>query len=101
MSKDIYLDFQNNLQVSDTDVFKGANILNVQLGRLYYAVTTGIDLARFITPDVSIQTQTFFSYVQQQLLQQGVKIENAIDVSEKFIGSVVMDAAEPEHSEVL
>lgn len=98
MSKDIYLDSFSDLQVSDTDVFKGANILNVQRGRLYYAQATGIDLARFITPDVSIQTQTFLSYAIQQLLQQGVRVENTVEISEKFIASVVMDIAEPEHT---
>lgn len=97
MSKDIYLDAKNQLQVADTDVFQGANILNVQLGYLYYSRTIGIDLARFIAPDVSIQTQTFVSYAIQQLVQQGVRVENTEDLVNKFVGEVVMNVAAPEH----
>lgn len=97
MSKDIYLDAQNQLQIADTDVFQGANILNVQLGHLYYSPTTGIDLARFIAPDVSIQTQTFLSYAIQQLVQQGVRVETAEDITIKFIGDITLNVAAPEH----
>lgn len=73
MSVDIYLDSNGILQKADTDVYKGANILKIQVGTLVYAPDLGIDLESFLTDDVKIQPETFKSYSTQQLVGQGVR----------------------------
>lgn len=79
MSRDIYIDHDDNLQTADTDVYKGENILRIQVGTLVYAQELGIDLARFIDPGVSIQPETFRAYTVQELVKQGVRIETVLE----------------------
>lgn len=93
MSRDIYLDDDGELKVADTDVYKGENILRVQVNFLVYAPNLGIDLARFIDPSVTIQPETFKSYTVQELVRQGVRIEtvksnfNALDTDLTYTAS--------------
>lgn len=76
---DIYID-GNNVKVSDTVVFKAKNILEIQEGSLSYEKTLGIDLKRFLDPNVKIQNQTFEAYSLQKLGEQGVNpIELVVD----------------------
>lgn len=59
-------------KTSDTIVFKAKNILETQEGSLNYAPELGIDLKRFLDPDVKIQNRTFEAYSIQKLGEQGV-----------------------------
>ena len=80
MSVDIYLDKDGVLQRSDTDVYKARNILSVQKTNTYYRPDLGIDLRRFIDPDVKIQFETFRSYTLQEMVQQGVRIDAILEI---------------------
>lgn len=84
MSKDIYLDNEGVLKTAKTDIYKGENILKIQVGNLYYAQQLGIDLARFIDPSVKIQPETFRAYTLQELVTQGVSIDTALKVEKQL-----------------
>ena len=71
-------------KVSDTIVFKAKNILETQEGSLSYAPELGIDLKRFLDPDVKIQNRTFEAYSIQKLGEQGVNPIELIVNKETF-----------------
>lgn len=71
-------------KVSDTIVFKAKNILETQKGSLSYAPELGIDLKRFLDPDVKIQNRTFEAYSIQKLGEQGVNPIELIVNKETF-----------------
>lgn len=69
---DVFIDENGKFNISDTVVFKAKNILEVQEGSLSYEPQIGIDLARFLDPNVKIQNRTFEAYSIQKLGEQGV-----------------------------
>ena len=71
-------------KVNDTIVFKAKNILETQEGSLSYAPELGIDLKRFLDPDVKIQNRTFEAYSIQKLGEQGVNPIELIVSKETF-----------------
>lgn len=71
-------------KTSDTIVFKAKNILKTQEGSLNYAPELGIDLKRFLDPDVKIQNRTFEAYSIQKLGEQGVNPIELIVNKETF-----------------
>ena len=71
-------------KVSGTIVFKAKNILETQEGSLSYAPELGIDLKRFLDPDVKIQNRTFEAYSIQKLGEQGVNPIELIVNKETF-----------------
>lgn len=71
-------------KVNDTVVFKAKNILETQEGSLSYAPELGIDLKRFLDPDVKIQNRTFEAYSIQKLGEQGVNPIELIVNKETF-----------------
>lgn len=82
MSVDIFLDKDGVLQRSNTDVYKARNILSVQKTNTHYRPDLGIDLKRFIDPDVKIQFETFRSYTLQEMVQQGARIDAILEVQQ-------------------
>lgn len=68
---DVYIE-DGVFKASDTIVFKAKNILEVQEGSLVYEPDLGIDLKRFLDPNVKIQNQTFEAYSLRKLGEQGV-----------------------------
>lgn len=75
---------KGEFKVNDTIVFKAKNILEVQEGSLSYAPELGIDLKRFLDPDVKIQNRTFEAYSIQKLGEQGVNPIELIVNQETF-----------------
>lgn len=75
---------KGEFKVNDTIVFKAKNILETQEGSLSYAPELGIDLKRFLDPDVKIQNRTFESYSIQKLGEQGVNPIELIVNKETF-----------------
>jgi len=71
-------------KTSDTIVFKAKNILETQEGSLNYAPELGIDLKRFLDPEVKIQNRTFEAYSIQKLGEQGVNPIELIVNKETF-----------------
>lgn len=75
---------KGEFKVNDTIVFKAKNILETQEGSLSYAPELGIDLKRFLDPDVKIQNRTFEAYSIQKLGEQGVNPIELIVNKETF-----------------
>lgn len=80
---DVYIE-KGELKTNDTVVFKAKNILEIQEGSLSYAPDLGIDLKRFLAPDVKIQNSTFEAYSIQKLGEQGVNPIELIVNKETF-----------------
>lgn len=75
---------KGEFKVNDTIVFKAKNILETQEGSLSYVPELGIDLKRFLDPDVKIQNRTFEAYSIQKLGEQGVNPIELIVNKETF-----------------
>lgn len=75
---------KGEFKVNDTIAFKAKNILETQEGSLSYAPELGIDLKRFLDPDVKIQNRTFEAYSIQKLSEQGVNPIELIVNKETF-----------------
>lgn len=75
---------KGEFKVNDTIVFKAKNILETQEGSLSYAPELGIDLKRFLDPNVKIQNKTFEAYSLQRLGEQGVNPIELIVNKETF-----------------
>ena len=81
---DVFLK-NGQFEISDTVVFKAKNILEIQEGSLTYQPELGIDLKRFLDPDVKIQNKTFEAYSLQRLGEQGINpIELIVNKDEVF-----------------
>lgn len=80
---DCFID-KGEFKVADTVVYKAKNILEIQEGSLNYAPDTGIDLKRFLSPDVKIQNATFEAYSIQRLGEQGINTLDLVVNKETF-----------------
>lgn len=81
---DVFIE-NGEFKAIDTVVFKAKNILEIQEGSLTYQPELGIDLKRFLDPDVKIQNETFEAYTIQRLGEQGVNpIELLVNKDEIF-----------------
>lgn len=80
---DVYIE-NGNFKINDTIVFKAKNILEIQENSLNYAPELGIDLKRFLDPNVKIQNKTFEAYSLQKLGEQGVNPIELIVNQETF-----------------
>lgn len=69
-----------DLGAFDTQVYKAANILGVQLGDLEYAQDLGIDLRYFLSNDFEIQNDSFKAYCIQVLARSGVNVRTVTEV---------------------
>lgn len=68
---DVYVE-NGEFRATDTVVYKAKNILEIQEGSLSYAPEIGIDLQRFLDPNVKIQNETFEAYSLQKLGEHGI-----------------------------
>lgn len=80
---DAYIE-NGEFKTSDTIVFKAKNILEIQENSLSYAPELGIDLKRFLDPNIKIQNKTFEAYSLQRLGEQGVNPIELIVNKETF-----------------
>lgn len=83
--KDISFDkFGKDLKVRDTVVYKAKNLLTTQLGWLVYNAPFGVDLARFLDPDVKIQIESFRAYCLEKMGENSINVIKLIQTDEKF-----------------
>lgn len=68
----------------DTQVAKGTNVLQVQLGSLEYLQQFGIDITFFLDPDKKFQNESFKSYLVQVLTENGINVNQLIDTQNTF-----------------
>ena len=81
---DVFLSDAGELKTADAVVFKAKNILSIQENSLEYEPDLGIDLKRFLDPDIKIQNETFEAYSVQRLAAQGVNVVSLLTDKEAF-----------------
>lgn len=81
---DIFLSDAGELKTAEAVVFKAKNILSIQENSLEYEKDLGIDLERFLNPDIKIQNETFEAYSVQRLAAQGVNVVSLLTDKEAF-----------------
>lgn len=81
---DIFLSDAGELKTAEAVVFKAKNILSIQENSLEYENDLGIDIKRFLDPDVKIQNETFEAYSVQRLAAQGVNVVSLLTDKEAF-----------------
>lgn len=81
---DIFLSDTGELKTAEAVVFKAKNILSIQENSLEYEQDLGIDLKRFLDPDIKIQNETFEAYSVQRLAAQGVNVVSLLTDKEAF-----------------
>lgn len=87
-----------DLGTFDTQTYKAANILGVQLGALEYAPDLGIDLKYFLSNDFQIQNESFEAYCVQVLAQNGVNVTSVTKVLQALFQSMTFNIAPLETS---
>ena len=68
-----------DMNFQDSQVPKAANILRTQIGSLTYLPEFGVDIAYFLTSDVSYMTEGFRAYLIQRLSSYGVSVDSVIE----------------------
>lgn len=81
---DIFLSDTGEFKTAEAVVFKAKNILSIQENSLEYEPDLGIDLKRFLNPDIKIQNETFEAYSVQRLAAQGVNVVSLLTDKEAF-----------------
>lgn len=81
---DIFLSDAGELKTAEAVVFKAKNILSIQENSLEYEPDLGIDLKRFLDPDIKIQNETFEAYSIQRLAAQGINVVSLLTDKEAF-----------------
>lgn len=74
-----------DLNVDDSIVPKGANLLSVQIGALEYSKEFGIDLKFFLDNTIVFQTESFKSYLVQRLSQNFINVTELINVVDNLV----------------
>ncbi len=73
-----------DLTLIDTQVAKGANVLQVQLGSLEYSPDFGIDLEFFLSEDFQFQNESFKAYLIQRLSEHHLSVNQVVETIETF-----------------
>jgi hypothetical protein len=69
----------SDIRIFDTQTSKAANILQTQLGTLFYAADLGIDLKYFLDPDFRFQNESFKAYLVQVLAENSINVSSVIE----------------------
>ena len=69
-----------DFKVYNTDIYKAANILSVQLGALTYDPDFGIDLEYFLDPSFIYQNESFKNYLVQVLANSNINVNSITEV---------------------
>lgn len=82
-----------DLNTFDTQNYRAANILSVQVGSLEYEPELGIDLDYFLDPNFRFQNESFKSYLIQVLANYSINVasvdELVQDLSNKYTFNLV------------
>jgi len=76
-----------DLGIFDTQTYKAANILSVQLGNLEYQQDFGIDLEYFLDEDFRFQNESFKAYLVEVLANNRINVSSVIDVLESLFAT--------------
>ena len=74
----------------DTAVYKAENLLNTQLGDLYYLPEFGIDLNLIFDQSIEIQAEAFKSYITDVMVINGIDILELQSDIDKFLSTLTI-----------
>jgi hypothetical protein len=74
----------DDIGIFDTQNFRAANILSVQIGNLDYAPDLGIDLRYFLSEEFRFQNESFKAYLIQVLANYAINVASVIDTVENL-----------------
>lgn len=81
-----YLNEGYDLQIVNNDLYKCKNLLNVQVGSLYYALEFGIDMDFFMRNPINLSIETFKTYLINRIVNNNILFDKVIvDNIDKFI----------------
>lgn len=84
-----------DLGFSDTVTIKAANVLSVQLGKLEYAQTFGVDFRFFLSSDFQFQNESFKAYLIERLTQHQINVAEVIEVLEALSAKYTYKVGDP------
>ena len=91
----------DDLNLADTENFRAANILSVQLGGLEYQPLMGIDLDYFLAEEVQFQTESFKSYCIEVLANFGVNVAQVTQVDNTLFSEFNFELVPKENTTAL
>lgn len=92
MIKDIkYDENKNDLVIVSSELPRAANLIDVQLGQLYYRPDWGVDLEYFLNPDYEIQAESFEAYLLQRIGFWGMNVINFAAKQGRFVREMIFN----------
>ena len=100
--KDIqYDETQKDLVIVSSELPRAANLIDVQLGQLYYQPDWGVDLAYFLNPDYEIQAESFEAYLLQRIGFWGMNVINFAAKQGRFLREMSFNFGQPKENNSL
>lgn len=84
----IFQSGRNDFKTEATDVFKGQNICQVQLGSLNGGPSIGIDFDKFVKGELEFSMETFKSHVLNQLTIMNCQVKR-VDITQDEIDGTI------------
>ena len=88
----------DDIGVLDTQTFRAANILSVQLGDLEYAPNIGIDLKYFLSEDFRFQNESFKNYLIEVLANNGINVASVMQTIDNLFVTLGFNLSAEEKS---
>ena len=90
ITNDFGADTARDIKFEDTDAYKAKNILDVQLGYLWFAPDFGIDIAYYVLGDLQFQAETFNAYILGELIKRNIDIQRYESEIKDFVDKLVV-----------
>lgn len=86
---DIGFDEQKkDFKLVDSSIYKAKNLLEIQLGDLFYLDDWGIDLEYFFDENILFQNESFIAYIQDRLVKKNIFVEDVSNVVSNFVQKI-------------
>ncbi len=77
----------NDIKIYNTQNFRAANILSIQLGSLEYEQTLGIDLRYFLSETIEFENESFKAYLVEVLANRGINVSTVTEVIDQLFST--------------
>lgn len=88
---DIADNFTTDFILEDNNCYKARNILNVQVGSLWFEKDFGIDLKFYVFGDLEFSYETFNFYLINTLINYGIDVNTYTSVLDNFINNLQIE----------
>lgn len=86
----------NDVGILNTQIYRAANILDVQLGSLEYAQDFGADKKFFLSDEFEFQNDSFRSYLIQVLASYSINVSSVVEVIDNLSSQLQFNLTPPE-----